>query len=332
MNDETFHDRNIAMDAVRVTEAAAIAASRFMGRGDSTAADQAAINAMHESLKKLSIDGTVRIGEGLEGIAPKLYIGEKVGNGRGPAVDVALLPLEGATTVARGEPNALSIIAMAERGVFLKTPRIYMDKIAVGGGLPEGIIDLDRHPAENLRHVAEARGVSVGELVVCILDRPRHGDLIAKVRESGARILLISDGDVSGVIATTWSKTGVDMYLGVGGAPQGVLAAAALACVGGQMEGRLVFRNDEDQRLAREAGIEDLNRKYTVDDMASGEVTVAVTGVTGGAMLDGVRRERGGVVVSHSLILRSKTSTIRYLEAHHHGQRKRPAQAHAPVS
>lgn len=328
MNDPIRHARNLAMDAVRVTEAAAIAASRHIGRGDAKEADLAAIAAMHDALRKLSIDGTVVIGEGAEGSGGQLYVGEKIGNGHGPRVDVALLPLEGATVVARGEPNALSIIAMAEEGTFLKTPRIYMDKIAVAGGLPEGVIDLDHEPAVNLRNVAEARGVAVGELVVCILDRPRHGELIAKVREAGARILLITDGDVSGVIAATWPETGVDMYLGIGGAPQGVLAASALACVGGQMEGRFVYRNDEDERLAREAGITDLHRKYTIDEMAGGEVTVAVTGVTGGAMLKGVRRAPD-LVVTHSLVLRSLTSTVRYLEAHHHAQRKRPLRSSA---
>ncbi len=320
--------RNLAMDAVRVTEATAIAASLHIGRGDATLADQAAILAMHDALRKLTIDGTIVVGEGAPGQVERLYVGERVGNGGGPRVDVALLPLEGATVVARGEPNALSIIAMAEEGTFLRTPRIYMDKIAVGGGLPQGVIDLDQPPVENLRRVAEAKGVEVGELVVCILDRPRHGELIAKIREAGARILLITDGDVSGIVATTWQETGVDMYMGIGGAPQGVLAAAALACVGGQMEGRLVFRNEEDERLALAAGVQDLHRKYTVEQMAWGEVTVAVTGVTSGTMLKGVRRARD-VVVSHSLVLRSLTSTVRYLEAHHHGQRAQSAASSA---
>ena len=320
-------DRNIAMEAVRVTEAAAISASRHTGRGDATAADQAAVEAMHTALKTLNIAGTVSIGEGSKDEAPRLFVGENVGNALGSKVDVALMPLEGATTLARGEPNALSIIAMAEEGQFLSTPtRLYMDKIAVGGGLPEGVIDLDRSPAENLGAVADAKGIPIRELVVCILDRPRHFELIGKLRETGAMIKLIGDGDVSSVIETTWLKGGIDVYYGIGGASQGVLAAAALACVGGQMEGRVICRNEEDRKRAYAAGIEDINKKYSVEDMAGGEVTMAVTGITGSAMLKPVSRE-GGTVITHSLILRSKTSTVRYLEAYHHSVRKRPGKS-----
>ncbi len=308
--------RNLALEAVRVTEAAALAASRLMGRGDDQAADQAAVDAMHEALKVLAITGTVRIGEGEEGESPKLYVGEKVGAGEGPQVDVAAMPLEGRTIIAKGEPNALSVIAIAEGGGFLKTPNIYMEKIAVGGGLPEDVVDLEEEPAKNLKELAKAKGVGVGDLVVCILDRPRHNELIAKTREAGARIMLIRDGDVAGVIATTQPESGVDIYMGIGGAPQGVLAAAALSCVGGQMHGRLVVRNDEERKQASSCGITDLDIKYGVPDMAQGDVTFAATGVTSGAMLAGVRRHHG-VAVTQSMVMRSRTGTLRYIEAHH---------------
>src|SRR3954470_5712725 len=244
-------DRNLALEAVRVTEAAALAASRLMGRGDEKAADQAAVDAMRRALNNLAIDGTVVIGEGERDEAPMLFIGEKVGAG-GPAIDIALDPLEGTTITAKGGPNALAVIAMAEAGGFLNAPDVYMDKIAVGAGLPEGVIDLDEKPTTNLKNVAKAKHVEVADLVVCILDRPRHSELIAKVREAGARIMLIGDGDVSGVIATSRPDSGVDLYVGSGGAPEGVLAAAALRCIGGQMQGRLLFRNDDERgRAAR---------------------------------------------------------------------------------
>ncbi len=308
--------RNLALEAVRVTEAAALAASRLMGRGDDQAADQAAVDAMHEALKVLAFTGTIRIGEGGEGESAKLYVGETVGTGEGPRVDVAAMPLEGQTIIAKGEPNALSVIAMAEGGGFLNIPDIYMDKIAVGGGLPEDVVDLDEGPAKNLRKLAKAKGVEVGDLVVCILDRPRHNDLIARTRDAGARIMLIRDGDVAGVIATTQPESGVDIYMGIGGAPQGVLAAAALSCVGGQMHGRLVVRNDEDKAQADRCGITDFDKKYGVPDMAQGDVTFAATGVTSGAMLAGVRRHRG-IAVTQSMVMRSRTGTLRYIEAHH---------------
>jgi fructose-1,6-bisphosphatase II / sedoheptulose-1,7-bisphosphatase len=246
MTDTTTMDRNLALEAVRVTEAAALSASRLMGRGDEKAADQAAVDAMRHALNALTIDGTVVIGEGERDEAPMLYIGEKVGTGHGPRIDIALDPLEGTTITAKGGPNALAVIAMAEAGGFLNAPDVYMDKIAVGAGLPEGIIDLDDKPAKNLKNVATAKQVDVADLVVCILDRPRHTELIAKVREAGARIMLIGDGDVSGVIATSRPDSGVDLYVGSGGAPEGVLAAAALRCIGGQMQGRLIFRNYDE--------------------------------------------------------------------------------------
>src|SRR3954466_5101455 len=236
--EELRMDRNLALEAVRVTEAAALSASRLMGRGDEKAADQAAVDSMRQALNSLSIEGTVVIGEGERDEAPMLYIGEKVGTGKGPKIDIALDPLEGPTITAMGGPNALAVIAMAEHGGFLNAPDVYMEKIAVGGGLPEGIVDLDKTAAQNLADLAKAKQVDVSDLVVCILDRPRHAELIGKVREAGARIMLIGDGDVSGVIATSTPDTGVDIYMGSGGAPEGVLAAAALRCIGGQMQGR----------------------------------------------------------------------------------------------
>ncbi|QEX22623.1 fructose-1,6-bisphosphatase [Hypericibacter adhaerens] len=309
-------DRNLALEAVRVTEAAALAASRLMGRGDEKAADQAAVDAMRQALNGLNIDGTVVIGEGERDEAPMLYIGEKVGAG-GPKIDIALDPLEGTTITAKGGPNALAVIAMAEAGGFLNAPDVYMDKIAVGGGLPTGVVDLDASPSENLKNLAKAKKVEVSDIVACILDRPRHADLIAKVRGAGARILLISDGDVSGVIATSRPDSGIDIYLGSGGAPEGVLAAAALRCIGGQMQGRLLFRNDDERGRAHKLGVNDLDRKYDLLDLASGDVMFAATGVTDGTMLRGVRRFHGGAT-THSMVMRSKTATVRLIEASHH--------------
>ncbi|MCA1940284.1 MAG: class II fructose-bisphosphatase [Caenispirillum bisanense] len=315
-------ERNLALEVVRVTEAAALSASRLMGRGDEKAADQAAVDAMRRALNSLNIDGTVVIGEGERDEAPMLYIGEKVGLGNGGTkVDIALDPLEGTTITAKGGPNALAVIAMAEEGGFLNAPDVYMDKIAVGNGLPDGVVDLDATPEENLRELAKAKKSDVDDLLVCILDRPRHEELIARVRAAGARIMLIGDGDVSGVIATTQAESGVDIYMGSGGAPEGVLAAAALRCIGGQMQGRLLFRNDDERARAKRWGIEDLNRKYGLLDLASGNVMFAATGVTTGAMLRGVRRWHGGAV-THSLVMRSKSGTVRYIEAHHNFDRK----------
>jgi fructose-1,6-bisphosphatase II / sedoheptulose-1,7-bisphosphatase len=314
-------DRNLALEAVRVTEAAALAASLLMGRGDEKAADQAAVDAMREALNSLEIDGTVVIGEGERDEAPMLYIGEKVGTGEGPAIDIALDPLEGTTITARGGPNALAVIAMAEAGGFLNAPDVYMDKIAVGHGLPEGVVDLDQTPLDNLKSLAKAKKADISDLVVCILDRPRHSELIAQVRASGARIMLISDGDVSGVIATSQPDSGVDMYLGSGGAPEGVLAAAALRCIGGQMQGRLLFRNNDEKARAARWGVTDLDRKYDLLDLAHGDVMFAATGVTNGAMLRGVRRFPGGAV-THSVVMRSKSGTVRWIEANHNFRRK----------
>ena len=321
LNEKLTLDRNLAMELARVTEAAALSASLLMGRGDEKAADQAAVDAMRTALNALHIDGTVVIGEGERDEAPMLYIGEKVGAGDGPALDIALDPLEGTTITAKGGPNALAVVAMAEKGGFLNAPDVYMDKIAIGGGLPEGIVDLDATPAENLKALAKVRGVNVSDLVACILDRPRHEDLIATVREAGARIMLISDGDVSGVIATAEPGSGVDIYMGSGGAPEGVLAAAALRCVGGFMQGRLLFRNDDEKSRAAKWGVTDLSRKYSMLDMAKGDVMFAATGVTDGAMLKGVRRFAGGAY-THSVVMRSKTGTVRRIEATHNFTRK----------
>jgi fructose-1,6-bisphosphatase II / sedoheptulose-1,7-bisphosphatase len=295
-----------------------------MGRGDEKAADQAAVTAMRSALNGLFIEGTVVIGEGERDEAPMLYIGEKVGLG-GPKIDIALDPLEGTTITAKGGNNALAVIAMAEDKGFLNAPDVYMDKIAVGGGLPEDVVDLDETPAKNLKNLAKAKKAEVSDLVVCILDRPRHAELIAKVREAGARIMLISDGDVSGVIATSQPTSGVDMYLGSGGAPEGVLAAAALRCIGGFMQGRLLFRNDDERARAAKWGVNDLNRKYGLLDLAKGNVMFAATGVTDGTLLSGVRRFPGGAE-TESIVMRSKSGTVRRVRATHnftikHGDR-----------
>jgi len=314
-------DRNLALEAVRVTEAAAIACWDWMGRGDEHAADQAAVDAMRTALNGLDIEGTVVIGEGERDEAPMLFIGERVGTGRGPKVDIALDPLEGTTICATGGSNALTVLAMAEDGGFLHAPDVYMDKIAVGGGLPDGVVDLDETPGANLANLARAKGRDVSDLVVMILNRPRHAELIAKSREAGARIRLIQDGDVAGVIATTRPETGIDMYAGIGGAPEGVLAAAALQCIGGQMMGRLVFNDDEQRERARQMGDADIDRKLLLDDLAHGDIMFAATGVTGGWMLAGVRH-LPEAVTTQSMIMRSKTGTIRVIEATHNLRRK----------
>jgi fructose-1,6-bisphosphatase II / sedoheptulose-1,7-bisphosphatase len=321
-NEKLTMDRNLALELVRVTEAAALSASLLMGRGDEKAADQAAVDAMRNALNTMHIDGTVVIGEGERDEAPMLYIGEKVGAGDGPELDIALDPLEGTTITAKGGPNALAVVAMAEKGGFLNAPDVYMDKLAVGWrDLPDNVVDLDESPQKNLKELAKAKGSQVSDLVACILDRPRHQELIAKVRETGARIMLISDGDVSGVIATAQPESGVDIYLGSGGAPEGVLAAAAFRSTGGFMQGRLLFRNDDEKARAKRWGISDLNRKYGLLDLAKGDVMFAATGVTDGAMLKGVRRYAGGAY-TNSIIMRSKTGTIRRIEASHNFTRK----------
>ncbi len=308
-------NRQLVLEVVRVTEAGAIAAAKLTGRGDEKAADAAAVEAMRKAFNKLQIEGTVVIGEGERDEAPMLFIGEKVGAG-GPKVDIALDPLEGTTICAKAMPNALAVLAISEAGGLLNAPDVYMDKIAVGGGLPDGVIDLDRSPTENVRAVAEAKGKAVEDMMVCVLDRPRHGEIIKELRELGCGVVLIGDGDIAGVIATTDAKTGIDLYMGSGGAPEGVLASAALRCIGGQMQGRLLFRNEDERARARKWGIEDLNRKYTMQEMASGDVIFAATGVTDGSMLDGVRfTERG--VETDTLTMRSKTKTVRRVQAIH---------------
>ncbi len=327
MSDYQSEDRNLALDSVRVSEAAALASARWMGRGDEKAADQAAVDAMRQALNVLDIDGLVVIGEGERDEAPMLYIGEPVGTGKGPRLDIALDPLEGTTITAKGGPNAIACLAMAPRGGFLNAPDVYMQKIAVGGGLPAGIVDINDSPAANLARLAEAKDVEVEDLVVCILDRPRHEQLIAEVRAAGARIRLIGDGDVAGVIATSRPGSGIDIYMGSGGSPEGVLAAAALRCIGGQFQGRLIFRNDEERARARRLGIEDLDRVYDIDDLAKGDVTFTATGVTDGTMLKGVRRV-GDRLFTESIVMRSKSGTVRLIEAEHNLHRKRAVVPH----
>ncbi|HTQ72430.1 MAG TPA: class II fructose-bisphosphatase [Acidocella sp.] len=317
---EDVSDRNLALELVRVTEAAAIAASRWIGRGKKNEADGAAVEAMRKAFDTVAINGTVVIGEGEMDEAPMLYIGEKVGCG-GPAMDIAVDPLEGTTITAKGGPNAIATVALAEHGNFLHAPDIYMDKIAVGGGLPDGVISLDAPVKENLKNLALAKGIDISELMVCMLDRDRHAETIAKIREAGARILLLGDGDVAGVIAASLPGGGVDMYLGSGGAPEGVLAAAALRCTGGQMQGRLMFEDEAQIARARTMGITDPNHVYTLEEMAKGDVMFAATGVTSGAMLNGVRRVGHGAV-THSIVMRSKSGTVRYVEAHHNFAKK----------
>ena len=319
-NSKFSMDRNLSLELVRVTEAAALSASLLMGRGDEKAADQAAVDAMRNALNYLSISGTVVIGEGERDEAPMLYIGEEVGNG-GPELDIALDPLEGTTLTAQGGPNALAVVAMASKGGFLNAPDVYMNKIAVGDGFPASIVDLDASPAENLKALARVKKVEVEDIVVCILDRPRHMELITNVRAAGARIMLIGDGDVSAVMATAQPDSGIDVYMGIGGAPEGVLAAAALRCTGGFMQGRLLFRNDDEEARAGKWGITDMDKKYGLMELAGGDVMFAATGVTDGAMLRGVRRFSGGAY-THSVIMRSKTGTIRRIEATHNFRMK----------
>jgi fructose-1,6-bisphosphatase II / sedoheptulose-1,7-bisphosphatase len=313
-------DRNLALELVRVTEAAGLAASRWMGRGDKNAADGAAVEAMRRAFDTVAISGTVVIGEGEMDEAPMLYIGEKVGlyakAGGGPEVDIAVDPLEGTTITAKGGPNAMAVVALAQKGGFLHAPDIYMDKIAVGPGLPDGVVHIDASVEENLTNLAKAKGRSINDLVICLLDRDRHKEIIKRCRMAGARIMLIPDGDVSGVVAVSQPETGVDMYLGSGGAPEGVLAAAALRCIGGQMQGKLVFENDDQVARALEMGITDPNRVYSMTDMAKGDVMFAATGVTTGPMLRGVRHFGSGAV-THSIVMRSKSGTVRYVEGHH---------------
>jgi fructose-1,6-bisphosphatase class II len=312
-------DRNLALEAVRVTEAAALNCAHWTGRGDEKAADQAAVDAMRKAFDALPIDGTVVIGEGERDEAPMLYIGEKVGSG-GPKVDIALDPLEGTTICATGAPNALAVIAMADGGNLLHCPDTYMAKIAVGP-IGKGVIDLDKSPTENLHALAAAKRCKVEDLTVIILFRPRHEVLIAEVRKAGARIRLIGDGDVSAAIATTKPETGIDLLMGIGGAPEGVLAAAALRCVGGEFQGRLAPRNDEEIERAKKMGVADIKKKFQIDELAAGDVMFAATGVTDGDYLRGVHFFAGGAT-TQSVVMRSKTKTVRVINATHYFEHK----------
>jgi fructose-1,6-bisphosphatase class II len=314
-------DRNMALELVRATEAAALASARLMGRGDETEADQVAVDAMRTALNRIEMKATVVIGEGERDEAPMLYIGEKVGTGTGPVIEIALDPLEGTTICATGGPNALSVIAAAEEGGFLHAPDTYMDKLAVGPAA-KGAIDIDRSPTDNLKSVAEALKVPVPDLTVVILERPRHENLIEEVRASGARIKLIKDGDVSAAIATCSRETQVDMLMGIGGAPEGVIAAAALRCVGGELQGRLKPRNAEEAERARNMGVSDLEAKLMMDDLASGDVMFAATGVTSGDFLLGVRFRAEGAL-TQSVVMRSASGTIRYIDAEHNSRQKK---------
>lgn len=316
---KTELDRALALDIVRVTEATAVTAARWRGRGDEAAADEAAAATMYREIARLPIAGVVVVGEGEQDESPILYIGETIGAGseNGLALDLAVDPIEGTTLCAKALPNAMSVFAVAEHGSLLKVPPIYMDKIAIGAGYPEGLVDLDASPVENLKALAEAKGVNVTELTVCILDRPRHGKLIEDVREAGAALRLIGDGDIAGVIHVTEPlETGIDMYLGLGGAPEGVLAAAALACIGGQMQGRLVAMNDEHRARARAAGITDLKRKYTIEEMVSGDLSFAATGITDGSLVEGVRFTKDSIF-TQSVVMRASTRTVRWIKTEH---------------
>jgi len=312
-------DRVLVLEMVRVTECAAISASKLIGRGDEKAADAAAVEGMRDALNQLAFDGTVVIGEGERDEAPMLYIGEKVGSaqGTGPKIDIALDPLEGTTITAKAGPNALAVLAIAEEGGLLNAPDVYMDKLAIGPGYPEGTVDLNKSVTENVRSLAAAKGVEPHEIITCVLDRPRHEAIIRELRSLGCGVVLIPDGDVAGVIATTNPDTTIDMYMGSGGAPEGVLAAAALRCVGGQFQGRLLFRNDDERGRARRWGIDDLDRVYFLNDLAKGDVIFAATGVTDGSLLKGVKRRRDGTITTASVVMRASSGTVRWVDGEH---------------
>jgi len=311
-------DRVLVLEMVRVTEAAAIAAAKLTGRGDEKAADAAAVEAMRKAFNELDFDGTVVIGEGERDEAPMLYIGEKVGKGTGPRIDIALDPLEGTTICATGGPNSLAVLAIAEEGCLLNAPDVYMDKLAIGPGYPRGLVSLDQTPTERVEAFAKAKGVTPSEITVLVLDRPRHEKMIAELRALGTGIYLIPDGDVAGVISVTNPDTTIDMYMGSGGAPEGVLAAAALACVGGQFQGRLLFRNDDERARAAKWGVTDLNRIYELEDLVKGDAIFAATGVTDGSLLQGVKRRRDGVMTTESVVMRASSGTIRWVKGEHH--------------
>ncbi|MEL6954757.1 MAG: class II fructose-bisphosphatase [Pseudomonadota bacterium] len=311
MADFDFNDRMLSLGLARVSEAAALASATLIGRGDEKAADQAAVNAMRDQLNMLDIKGVVVIGEGERDEAPMLYIGEEVGKGTGPEVDIALDPLEGTTLTAKDMPNALTVIAMGPRGSMLHAPDVYMEKLAIGPGFRTGVVTLDMSPADRVSALASAKGCSTEDITVCVLERPRHEAMIAELRTTGCAIRLITDGDVAGVIHTAEAAiTGIDMYMGSGGAPEGVLAAAALKCMGGQMYGKLTFRNDDERERAKKAGIKNLNRVYTRDDMVTADVIFAATGVTDGSILHGIKREVGALT-AETILMRSKTGSVR---------------------
>jgi len=308
-----FNDRMLSLGLARVSEAAAMASAKLVGHGDEKAADQAAVNAMREQLNKLDIKGVVVIGEGERDEAPMLYIGEEVGNGDGPEVDIALDPLEGTTLTAKDMPNALTVIAMAPRNTLLHAPDVYMDKLAVGPGLPKDVVSLEMSPKERVAALAKAKGCAMTDITLCMLERPRHEDLLEELRSTGAAIRLITDGDVAGVIHCAESEiTGIDMYMGSGGAPEGVLAASALKCMGGQMWGKLMFRNDDERGRAAKAGITDLDRIYARDDMVTNDVIFAATGVTDGSIVRGIKREPG-FLTTETILMRSKTGSVRHM-------------------
>ncbi|HUW73739.1 MAG TPA: class II fructose-bisphosphatase [Methyloceanibacter sp.] len=313
---KTELDRALALDIVRVTEATAVAAARWRGRGDEAAADEAAMDAMYRELARLPVEGVVVVGEGDQNESPLLYMGETIGAG-GIQVDIAVDPVDGVNLCAKALPNALTALAIAKRGSLVRMPAVYMDKIAVGPGYVDGLVDLDAPAAVNIKALADAKGVSVDEITVCILDRPRHAKLVDDVRASGAALRLIGDGDIAGVIHVTKSlETGIDLYMGIGGAPEGVLGAAALACIGGQIQGRLITQNDEHRARARAAGIQDLNRKYTLSDLVTGDLSFAATGITNGSLLEGVQFAKG-IVCTHSVVMRGSTRTVRWIRTEH---------------
>ena len=312
-------DRVLVLEMVRVTEAAAIAASTLTGRGDEKAADAAAVEAMRKAFNDLDFDGTVVIGEGERDEAPMLYIGEKVGRASAgaPKIDIALDPLEGTTLTAKAWPNALAVLAIAEEGGLLNAPDVYMEKLAIGPGYEKGLVGLDRTPTENIHAIARAKGVAANEIIACVLDRPRHEKLIAELRATGCGIMLIPDGDVAGVIAVTDPDTTIDIYMGSGGAPEGVLAAAALACVGGQFQGKLLFRNDDERGRAAKWGVTDLDRIYQLEDLVKGDAIFAATGVTDGSLLKGVKRRAGGCMTTESVVMRASSGTVRWVKGEH---------------
>ncbi len=318
-------DRNLALEFVRITEAAALSSAKWMGRGDEKAADQAAVDAMRRAFDSVRIDGTVVIGEGERDEAPMLFIGEKVGLRQedSPAIDIALDPLEGTTICAKGGVGAISVIACAQKGGFLHAPDTYMDKIATGPAA-KGLIDLDLSATENVHRVAEANKKPVGDVTVVVLDRPRHADLIAEVRKTGARIQLIGDGDVSAAVAASWQDTGIDLLMGIGGAPEGVISAAAMRCLGGDFQGRLKFRNEEEKERARRMGVKDLNQKFKLEDLARGHVMFCATGITDGPLLKGIKLLPGSRAKTESIVMRSQTGTIRQIEAYHNFSFKKP--------